>query len=189
MTTTAVHIDPFRTDGSPSLVSPQSEISPTDTKILAVAANALSINSALSIIGLGMQKLELDNNRMNVYIDEATKINQTVQKLLQLNSQLPLSENETTLSDSTIAQFKELEKSQITLLQPGEKKLSPTRLAELKALINSHNDRLKMELQIKFTTQIQVATNEMNSLQEAIKMILKYHDRLMTNIVQRMRSA
>jgi len=158
------------------------KLSDTDYKIIS-ATSFLSTNVGWEILDLGLKKEKMYQAVLIQSTNEASEIQQTIQKLLELNGQLHLGEKDVVLSDQTLALFKDLEKAKITLLQPGEKKISPTRMSELKAQIGANNDRLKTELQTLFSTKIQVRINEINSLLESLRTTAKYFDRLMSSII------
>lgn len=164
-----------------------SDLSITDQKVNQHVTSFLSINVAWEILALGLKKETLYQTKLAKSTNEASEIQQTIQKLIELNGELSISEKDVVLSDRAINLCKELEKAQITLIKPGEKKISPARMGELKAQIGSQNDRLKTQLQTLFTTKIQVMINEMNSLLESLRTIHKFFDRLMSNIISNMK--
>jgi hypothetical protein len=163
-------------------VNPE-DLSETDQKTHLHVTQTLAINIGWQIVKIGLDKEKIYYNKLNRCTNTASEMQQTIQKLIELNGQLPISEKDVGLSDQALALCKDLEKANIILLQPGEKKISPTRMAELKAQVGAHNDRLKTELQTLFTTKIQVMINELNSLLESLKTIQKTLDRLIENII------
>lgn len=166
------------------------KVDETAIKVAKCASTQMDLcNLTLEALKFGLAKLQSQQKKVHNNIDEATQAQKTIEKLIQLSSQLPMSEKDTILSDAVLEQFKDLEKSGITILQPNEKKLTPARLVEIKSLINSNNDRLKTELQIKFTTKIQVAISDMNSLIDSLKLIQKTSERFMEFILENMRKA
>jgi len=165
----------------------QKILSATDLKVSIQATKILSTNVGWEIVNVGLKKERIYNSELLKKTNEATEIQQTIQKLIELNGQLSISEKDVVLSDKTLALFKELEKAKITILQPADKKISPTRMAEIKAQIGAHNDRLKTELQTLFTTKIQVMINELNSLLDTLRTIQKAFDRFMENIISAMK--
>jgi|GEM_PF-2558204 len=165
----------------------QKNPSATDVKVSIQATKILSTNVGWEIVNIGLKKERIYNSELLKKTNEATEIQQTIQKLIELNGQLSISEKDVVLSDKTIALFKELEKAKITIVQPADKKISPARMAEIKAQIGAHNDRLKTELQTLFTTKIQVMINELNSLLDTLRTIQKAFDRFMENIISAMK--
>ena len=159
-------------------------LSATDKKVNNQATKTLSTNAGWAILDLGMKREKLYQQQLTVFTKEASAINQTIKTLVDLNGKLSVSEKDTVLSEEALNLCEELEKANITLLRPGEKKLSPARMSELKAQISTHNDRLKTELQTIFSTKIQVMVSELNSLLESLKMIEKLFASLMSTIVR-----
>lgn len=136
----------------------------------AAAKVSCCANLGWSVLTLGLQIESRYKERIVQETGKARQIQDTLQSLIQLNGQMPGSENETVLTEETLKQFAELEqRAKITLLQPGEKKVSPVRLNEIKAQIHAHSDRLKTELQTLFSTRIQVAISEMQSFMETMR--------------------
>jgi hypothetical protein len=153
-----------------------------NNKVSIVAAEKFSGNLAWETLCVCLNKDRFYHMKLQKHTDEATDIQDSIRKLIELSSQLPISEKDVVLSDDILARFNDLQKSNINILQSGEKKISPARMADIKGQIGCHNDRLKTELQKKFTTQIQVTISEMNSVLESARMIIKFYDRLMGTI-------
>jgi hypothetical protein len=148
-----------------------------------IAIKTLSTNLAWEILCLGLKKERQYQIQLHRYADEGADLQSLIRKLIDFNSKLTIQDKPSVLSDEAIALAQEIEKSGIKLLEKGEKKVSPERMAAIKAEIGSHSDRLKTELQNKFTTKIQVTINEVNSLMETLRMSMKYNDRLMEIII------
>lgn len=180
------HIDDEQIKDTNPSIDEAVQTSPTlDQQTTDVARKSLSFNLAYEIVMLGQKKERQYHTLLHRYTDEANEIQEEMRELIDLNGKLVNTGKEVTLSDDVIQLAKKLEKSGIALLQKDEKKLTPERMTEIKAQIQSHSDRLKTKLQTQFTTKIQVTINEINSLNEAIKMIIKYNDRVIEIILGR----
>jgi hypothetical protein len=168
------------------MTSAKQPSSTTDQKITSVAREPINVNATLAILQLGFRKMEHDQLQQNVDINEARSLQQKMEKLLRLNSELSLGEKDIVLSDAACERFKEFKESyHIEFLRPDEKELSPSRIVEIKSQITSQGDLLKTTMQTLFTTRINVRINETNSLTETLRMFVKYSDRLIANVTQR----
>lgn len=148
-----------------------------------------SYNLCWEFLQLGIKKEELYVRKLFQYSNEAGEIQKAIEQVIQVNGMLPLSDKSTTLSDDVIQAIQKLEKHSIHLLKENEKKISPERMAEIKTTLGTHLDRLKTELQNKFSTKIQVTINEINSLLDTIRSTIKYADRLMATIIGNQRKS
>ena len=152
-------------DDSVSTTINRVNLSVTDQKVNLHGTSILSTNVGWQILELGLKREKDYQVKLITSTNKASSIQQTMQKLIELNGLLSTSEKDVVLSDQALAICKDLEENaKITLLKSGEKKVSPARMGELKVQIGAHNDRLKTELQTIFSTEIQVLINEINSL-------------------------
>ena len=157
----------------------EAPLSSTDEKV----QDVFHINVTLMIVTLGLKKEQFNIQKLNRYADEATSIQDTMELLVNLNGELPVSEHDVVASDKVRKMAQDLKKQNIEILHNDERSIKPERMTEIKSLIGSHTDRLKTKLQQLFTTKIQVMINETNSLLEAMRTIIKYADRLFSTLI------
>ncbi|MBF8262757.1 MAG: hypothetical protein HW387_422 [Parachlamydiales bacterium] len=158
--------------------------SPLDIKTNSVAKDTFP-NLAWEILQLGLKREHDYHVQLNRHAEEGSNIQGQMRQLIDLNGKLTVGDKEVELSDEIISIAHDLEKYGINLLQKSEKKISPDRMNEIKAQIGSHSDRLKTELQNIFSTKIQVTINDMNSIMESLRMIIKHDDRLKEHIISK----
>lgn len=124
------------------------------------------------------QKVErFMNAKINNFIQESSKIQKTIDQLVDLNGKLSIhndNENEKTITDEIRELCKSLKENGIDILSEKETKLTRERLAEIKANVSAHTDRLKTDLQILFTTKIQVSIQEIQSVLDSAKRTEEY---------------
>ena len=161
-------------------------ISSTQTQphIDAFSEKALKVsNIARSIVLLGLQSAQTNNQKLNLYIAETKKIQDQLKTLTTLSGELSVSEKEVSLSDNAIRLADDLKKNGIEILHDKERSIKPERMTEIKALIGSHSEGLKTQLQQIFTTKIQVTISETNSLYESIRMVVKCFAHLLDTLI------
>lgn len=173
----------------PDNIRPIVTATPPETMSLkthGAAAPILMSNLGQSILNLGLTVEETYNERLLQDAHDAREIQKTIEQLIDLSTQFAVhadGDGEKAVSDKIQEMCNALKQSGIEILQSGEKKISKERMAEIKANISSHTERLKTDLQIKFTTEIQVKINELHSILECMKTIEKYMSRLHSTIV------
>jgi len=184
---TAFHNRKIEQEESPSESEEEKTVSLTDLKVSYVAHSAIPVNITYSIVNLVLAKEQLNNEKLHHYAGEASKIQDSIELLVNLNGKLSVSDQDIAVTDEVRQMAQDLQKQNIEILHDGEKTIKPERMTEIKALIGSHTDRLKTQLQQIFTTKIQVVISETNSILEAVRMILKYDDRLKSTMISNQR--
>ena len=162
--------------------------SPTIDKTIAAAKPSLFPfpNLAWSVLQVGLKTERRIEDELNHHADQARKMQEKIGDLLELSNQFSAiagDKKEIEITDKIKTLSEGLKGKGIELLQCNEKKISRERYTELKALIGSQIDNLKTELQKKFTTEIQVKINELNSILDCLKTLEKYSSRLHQTII------
>ncbi len=155
------------------------------------ATESKSYNLAYEVLNIGLQAERRYNDQLQKHAGEAKGIQGTIENLIDLSGKFAVhmdGDNEKALSDDIHAMCQELKENGIEILQGDEGKMSRDRMAEVKAHISSHTDRLKTDLQKKFTTEIQVKINELHSILDCLKTIEKYASRLNETCVRNQRA-
>lgn len=143
-------------------------------------------NLALEILHVGLRVEKQKNQELQKHASEAAEIQKTIEKLIDLSGNFAVhmeGNEETVLSEEIQSMCQDLKEKGIEVLQGDNGKMSRDRMAEVKAHISSHTDRLKTDLQKKFTTEIQVKINELQSILDCLKTIEKYSSRLNSTII------
>jgi ElaB/YqjD/DUF883 family membrane-anchored ribosome-binding protein len=147
-------------------------------------------NVTFAMLQYGILIEQSFNADLQKHASEASEIQQTIEKLIDVSGKLAVhmeGDGERVLSDEIQSLCQDLKDKGIEVLQGKEGKVSRDRMAEIKAHISSHTDRLKTDLQKKFTTEIQVKINELHSILDCLKTMEKYASRLNSTIVSNQR--
>ncbi len=176
-----------QTEAAPESEEEENKVSLTDLKVSYVAHSTMPVNITYMIVDLVLTKEQINNDKLHHHTDDASKIQDSMEQLVNLNGKLSVSDQDIAVTDEVRQMAQNLKKQGIELVRDDEKSIKPERMTEIKALIGSHTDRLKTQLQQIFTTKIQVVISETNSILEALRMILKYDDRLKSTIISNQR--
>lgn len=125
---------------------------------------------------------------INANIQKASNLQESMEQLVDLNGKLALyGENETekTITPEIREIFQKLKAKGIDILPEKETKLSRERLAEVKAAIGAHTERLKTELQVLFTTELSVDIQILQSVMDAARRIEEYAR--LTRVIQNLK--
>lgn len=169
-----------------ALSQPESE----SEKKTAAAAKTAFPNIAYEMIRIGLRVEARSNKELDRHAKEAGEIQKTIEKLIDLSghfSEKAKGSSEKELSEKITALCSQLKEQGIEIFSGDLKKLKEEQIVEIKAKIGAHTDRLKTDLQIKFTTEIQVKINELHSILDCLKTIEKYASRLNETIIANQR--
>lgn len=145
-------------------------------------------NIGLKMLQAGLKVEKFKSGEIVKNINEVSDIQKTIDQLIDLSGKFAIhadTEDEKKISPEIRSLCDSLKEKGIDILPENEIKVTRERIVELKAQVSAHTDRLKTDLQKKFTTEIQVKIQEIQSILECLKTIEKYVDRLHSNIIQR----
>ena len=133
-------------------------------------------NLAWEAIKAGLNKEQITNTQLNIHIGEAQKHQKDIDLLLDFSAELTgHKEDAGELSQKAKDLLEELKGRGIDLFKGEDKMINKEKLAALKDLSNSQVDKLRSNLQMLFTTQIQPKIQAVGSIMEALKDILRNH--------------
>ncbi len=143
-------------------------------------------NPAYEILKVGILTEKNYHEKIQKGVQQANDLQNKMELLINLSGKLSVDPKETkglSLPKDIRPLIDDLKKQGISLFNDGEEYVSLERLAEVKSQINSHVEQAKTKLQTLFTTQIQVNINEISSIMECLKTILKSWERLISSII------
>lgn len=146
-------------------------------RIQSVAKKASGVNPGLKAVQLAMLFEKNKNREISDNISKASNLQKSMEELVDLNGKLALySENETekTITPEIREIFQKLKAKGLDILPEKEMKLSRERLAEVKATISAHTDRIKTDLQVLFTAVLGPAIQTLQSVMDCAKRIEEY---------------
>lgn len=139
-----------------------------------VSYNLPVIDIAYEAIKLGLKAHGKIHEDILRYVDKAEEHQKTIALLLDFQSELSKNPQEPTEKINTlIAQLKE---------RDIEIEFSKDRITELKSLLSARKEKEQSDIQIIFTTKLQVKTQHMGSLNDVLKDIIRYNSRLLSTI-------
>ncbi|EKE07727.1 MAG: hypothetical protein ACD_17C00543G0003 [uncultured bacterium] len=140
---------------------------------------------AWEAVQLSLAKEKQLNEKMNGHIEEAGKIQKNIDLLLDLNALLiPLKKESNEVSQELKNLLGELKERGIDLWKNDGKTLSKEDIAQLKSLSSAQTDKLRSNLQILFTTQINDCVHKIQAILEACKNIIRENSQLMRHILE-----
>jgi hypothetical protein len=131
----------------------------------------------------GLAKESQSNDVLNRHIEEAENHQKIIDLLLEFNAELTALGDKTDMTPRMKAVVKELREQGVDLKVDENAKIGRDKAIELKSLNSSFIDQRRSKLQILFTTKIQVVIQNISSIMEALKSIVKDHQRLNSTIV------
>jgi len=134
-------------------------------------------------IKAGLAKEEQSNNVLNGYIIQAEGHQKVIDLLLEFNAELTALGDKNDMTPRMKALVKELKENGADLKIDENTKINKDKASELKSLNSSFIDQRRSKLQILFTTKIQVVIQNLGSIMEALKNIVKDNTRLNSTIV------
>ncbi len=131
-------------------------------------------NLGLEAVLAGLAQETRANAKLQGHAQEVNKIKDNMNLLLQVSAKLAtIKDNVTEMPADLKALLEQLKERGIDLLPTDDKSFSKEMKSELKTLSGNHMDRLKTNLNIVITMQIQYLTKELSAMWEAIKEIIK----------------
>jgi hypothetical protein len=129
---------------------------------------------AYDFIRLGLKSQGRIHQDISRYIDQAEEHQKTIGLLLDFQSELSKNpQNQTPKMAELIGQLKE---------KGIEMEFAKDRISELKSLASAQVDKKRSEIQIIFTTKLQVKVQHMGSINDILKDIIRYNSRLLSTI-------
>ena len=145
-------------------------------------------NLAWEAVKTVLLKEEITNRQLNGHIETVEKHQKDLDLLLDFSSELTgYKEDTTEMSEKMKDLLAKLKERGIDLWKGEELTLSKEKIAELKSLSSAQVDKLRSNLQIIFTTKIQVLIQALGSIMEALKNIVQNNNRLISAINQAMK--
>jgi hypothetical protein len=139
---------------------------------------------AWEAIQAGLAKERVSHALLDEHVAEAKKIQKSMDLLLELNGSLaPLKEGGE-LPEKTKTLLAELKAVGIDLWQAEHTNLTEKEVEGIKQLASSQMDKLRTDLQIIFTTKIQVETNAIASIMEILKTIINNNNSLVRKTLE-----
>lgn len=144
-------------------------------------------NVAYEFVKLGLAKEKFVNEQINGHVREANKIQKQIDLLLDLQGQLNALSNEasemTQEMKDIIAELKELG---VDVWKEEKFEINKEKVSKLKSHASSQVDKLRSNLQIIFTTKIQVFIQMISSILEIVKESIHNDTRGKSRILQNM---
>jgi len=158
-----------------------------DPEKLATSWEAINRFPALAweSVRAGLAKEKQSNSELDGHIKRAQKIQDEMKNALKGSTELTAIPDKGSheISPQLRAIAKELKESGLDLKLEEGGKITKEKALELKSLISSFIDQRRSDLQILFTTKIQVVIQNIGSIMEALKNIVKDNTRLNSTIV------
>jgi hypothetical protein len=166
---------PQSTDEEPLLDPEKLEISKTaitDFPALALAA-----------VEAGLKHERYSNDVLNKHIEEAQGHQKTIDLMLDFSAELTALGDGGAMTPKMNELVRELKTLGVDLKLEEGTKIAKDRAIELKSLNSSFIDQRRSKLQILFSTKIQVEIQNISSIMEVLKNIIKDNTRLNSTIV------
>ncbi len=136
------------------------------------AAKTINRNPVKMMIEAALTYDKAQNKKINDNITKATDFRNSIDLLVDLNGKLSLysdNENEKAITPEIREIFQKLKAKGMDILPEKETKLSRERLAEIKATISAHTERVKTDLQVLMATEIQVDIQVLQTVLDCAK--------------------
>lgn len=142
-------------------------------------------NVAWEAVKLGLEKERFTNDQINMHVREAEKIQKDIDLLLDLQAEMTsLDDDAPEMTEKMREILQKLKDSGIELWKEEGSSISKDKLSQLKSLTSSQVDKLRSNLQIIFTTKIQVLIQTIGAIMETLKDIVRNHNRLISRVNQ-----
>lgn len=152
-------------------------------KTIAASPNPLALdfpNLAWEAIKAGLAKEQMTNNQLNQHIKEAEQHQKDIDLLLDFSAELTGHKEDEEMTEKMKTLLKGLKDRGIDLWKGEESKLSKEKISELKSLASSQVDKLRSNLQIIFTTKIQVLIQSISAIMEILKDVIRNNNKLIS---------
>lgn len=142
---------------------------------------------AWEAVQLGLAKEAHVNAQINGHVNEANKIQKDIDLLLDLSQAISaMPDGAEQLSQEVQDILSQLKERDIDLWKTEDMSANKEKISELKRNSSSQVDKLRSNLQIIFTTKIQVLIQTIGSIMEILKNLVNQNSRLMHSINQKM---
>ncbi len=138
---------------------------------------------AWEAIKAGLAKENQSNDTLNGYIADAENHQKIIDMQLEFSAELTALGDKGEMTPRMKTLIKELKANGVDLKVDENTKITKDKVLELKSLNSSFIDQRRSKLQILFTTKIQVVIQNLGSIMETLKNILKDNTRLNSTIV------
>lgn len=133
-------------------------------------------NLAWEAVKAGLNQEKVVNDKINGYVQEAEKIQKDIDLLLDVSAELTAHKDNQEMPEKMKTLLAELKERGIDLWK-GEGPLTKDKISELKSLSSAQVDKLRSNLQIIFTTKIQVLIQTIGSILDIVKDIIRNQNR------------
>lgn len=185
-TTDHPHASDSGLNGKVTLGAPERANS-IDPEKLETSWNAINDFPALAweSVKAGLAKEKQSNDELDRHIKKAQDLQKALKDALEGSAELTAIPDKGSheISPKLKAIAKELKERGLDLKLEDGVKITKDKALELKSLISSFIDQRRSDLQILFTTKIQVVIQNIGSIMEALKNIVKDNTRLNSTIV------
>ncbi len=132
---------------------------------------------AWEAVKAGLAKEKITNDQIQGHIREAERMQKQIDLLLDLSAELTAYKEGKPIPEKMTQLLEQLkEEHDIDLWKGGD--FTKEKISELKSLTSSKVDALRSNLQILFTTKIQVLIQQVGSIMEILKDIIRQNSRL-----------
>lgn len=135
-------------------------------------------NLAMEAVYAALSKERMTNQQIRSHIEDARRLQKDIDILLNLSASLAGHKDGAELSQETKDLLAQLKDRGIDLWKSGETKASKERISELKSLSGSQVDQMRSKLQIIFSTKIQVLTQTISAILEAVKDMIRSNSKV-----------
>ena len=144
-------------------------------------------NVAWEAVKLGLEKERFVNDQINTHVKEAEKIQKNIDLLLDLQAEMTsLNDDASEMSQKMREILERLKDQGIDLWKSEDSSINTEKISHPKSLTRAQSDKLRSNLQIIFTTKIQVLIQIIGAIMETLKDIVRNHIRLLTQVNQMM---
>lgn len=150
----------------------------TPQEVVEVGVDQLP-NLAWQCVEAGLNAEKRSNEKLKGFTEQARLIQNKMDKLLDLSS---LQEKDEQLKDKLKTILADLRKEGLDLW-PEANEIDTSKLSELKQIASSRTDKLRSDLQILFTTDIQNEIQTIQSIVESLREIIRSNSRLLSTII------
>ncbi len=136
-------------------------------------------NLAWEALKAGLAKEKMTNDQLSRHIQAAEKSQKDIDLLLDFSAELTAYKDDAKqMSEKMKDLLAQLKERGIDLWKGEDKNLTKEKISELKSLSSSQVDKLRSNLQILFTTKIQVLIQSIGAIMDVLKDIIRNNTKL-----------
>lgn len=135
-------------------------------------------NLAWESIQAGLIKEQITNDQINAHVKEAENIQKDIDLLLELSAELTALKEGEAPTEKMKEILDQLKIRDIDLWKRDLSEMNKEEISEMKSLSSAQVDKLRSNLQIIFTTKVQVLIQSIGSIMEILKDIIRNNSRL-----------